>query len=252
MATLGLGSDTAHILEQMRAANPAPSLEQLAAADLDLVRDLVTRRRSAMTTPVQEQPQQARPEEPTRSRWMRPALAAGLAAIVVFGTLGVAPLIFSGGANPEVFVAGEDDLCEWVSEEEITKAARAAFDSMGVDWDGTATPDEVEGWDCVWMLAQEGSPVGAIQVNAVSPTEFDLGEITEYAENEPWTGALVSGYPGVNDNIMVGAFSWSHIYWVSNTDDAIQLYLSFSIDPEPTEPEIVVANAILEELFWTP
>ena len=48
--------DTEHVLEQMRAANPAPSPEQLAVDDLDVVREIVARERSAPTLPVGEQP----------------------------------------------------------------------------------------------------------------------------------------------------------------------------------------------------
>jgi hypothetical protein len=94
-------SDTAHVLEQMRAANPAPSLEQLAVEDLDLVRDRVARRRSTMTTPVREQSQQVHLERPTRRRWMRPVFVAGLAALVVLGTISIALLVFRGGDHGE-------------------------------------------------------------------------------------------------------------------------------------------------------
>ena len=85
--------DTEHVLEHMRAANPAPSLEQLAADDLELVRDIVARERSATTTPLQEQPQ-TRPD-PLGRRWrIRPVLVAGLAFVLVLGTLGVGLLLF--------------------------------------------------------------------------------------------------------------------------------------------------------------
>jgi len=87
--------DTEHVLEQMRAANPAPSLEQLAVDDLDLVRNFVARERSTAATPVEEQPQM-RPD-PLGRRWgVRPVLVAGLAFVLVLGTLGAGLLLFRG------------------------------------------------------------------------------------------------------------------------------------------------------------
>ena len=90
--------DTERVLEQMRAANPAPSLEQLAVDDLDLVRNIVVRERSATTTPMTEPPQ-TRPDLLTPRRRMRPVLVAGLAFILVLGTLGAALLLFRGGGE---------------------------------------------------------------------------------------------------------------------------------------------------------
>ena len=87
--------DTDYVLEQMRAANPAPSLEQLAVDDLDLVRDLVARGRFAMTTPVKEQ-RQTRPDRTARRARMHPVLAAGLTFLLVLGTLGATVLLFRG------------------------------------------------------------------------------------------------------------------------------------------------------------
>lgn len=90
--------NTKYVLEQMRAANPAPSLEQLAVDDLDLVRDIVARERSATTAPVEER-QPTRPD-PLGRRWrMRPVLVAGLAFVLVLGTLGGALLLFRGGGE---------------------------------------------------------------------------------------------------------------------------------------------------------
>ena len=75
--------DTELVLEQMRAANPAPSLKQLAVEDLDRVRDIVARERSGLTAPVKEQPQ-TRPDR-LAPRTMHPVLVAGLSFILVLG-----------------------------------------------------------------------------------------------------------------------------------------------------------------------
>ena len=87
--------NTEHVLEQMRAANPAPSLEQLAADDLHLVRDIVARVRLALPTPVEEQPQM-RPDRLGRRWRMHPVLVTGLASILVLATLGGALLLVRG------------------------------------------------------------------------------------------------------------------------------------------------------------
>ena len=87
--------DTEHVLEQMRAANPAPSLEQLAVDDLDLVRNIVVRERSAATGPVEER-QQTPPDRLIPQQGLRPVLVTGLAFILVLGTLGGALLLLRG------------------------------------------------------------------------------------------------------------------------------------------------------------
>ncbi len=91
--------NTEHVLEQMRAANPAPSLEQLAVDDLDLVRDSVARGRSATTTPMTEPPQ-TRAARLTTRQGLRPVLVAGLALILVLGTLGGGLLLVGGDESP--------------------------------------------------------------------------------------------------------------------------------------------------------
>ncbi len=94
-------ADTAPVLERMRAANPAPSLEQLAVDDLDLVRELVVHGRSVTTTPVRDEPaRQLRPVPPVRRRRLRPGLVVAFAVVLVLGTLGIALLVFSGGDDP--------------------------------------------------------------------------------------------------------------------------------------------------------
>lgn len=93
--------DTKSVLEQMRAANPAPSLEQLAVDDLALVRDIVARERSGTTAPSERRPPM-RPVQPTRRRrGIRPVLAAGLAFILVLGALGVTVLLFRASTGGE-------------------------------------------------------------------------------------------------------------------------------------------------------
>ncbi len=93
-------ADPATILERMRKANPARSLEQIAVDDLDLVRDLVTRGRTGEAAPPEVRRVRG---VRSRHRWrMRPALVAGLAAIVVLALVGVPLLVFTSGGNGEV------------------------------------------------------------------------------------------------------------------------------------------------------
>jgi hypothetical protein len=66
-------------------------------------------------------------------------------------------------APSDVFTFAEDDLCEWVSEDEVTSFVRAAYDESGVEWDGTLTAVRQQGsaWDlggsyCRWEPAGGG------------------------------------------------------------------------------------------------
>ncbi len=42
----------------------------------------------------------------------------------------------SGCSTSDSFTVGEDDLCEWLTEEQVAAAAAAGYATLGVDWDG--------------------------------------------------------------------------------------------------------------------
>jgi hypothetical protein len=132
--------DTEHVLEQMRAANPAPSLEQLAVDDLDRVRAVVARERSATTTRVKEQPQ-TRPERLIPRRGLHPVLVAGLAFVLVLGTLGATVLLFRGagematagftcppGSTPDQPGPADQPRPRWLSEFSMPPDFNVTFD----------------------------------------------------------------------------------------------------------------------------
>lgn len=141
--------DPSDVLERMRAANPAPSLEQLAVDDLDLVRNVVARGRSATTTPVKEQPQ-IRPDRvtprraPTRPRIQaapvtspppqrrRKAWAFAVAFILVVVAVGLAALVTRDGDHSPV--ADEPMAPVTVTTPSSTTAAPHPIDIQSLTW----------------------------------------------------------------------------------------------------------------------
>lgn len=161
------------------------------------------------------------------------------------------------------FVAGLDDLCEWFTEEEIAAVVEEAFTSKDLVWEGTVTIVERgpaagdTSWDCAWYLegtTAEGSTdnhtVSARVMPGGLPGDPDLVEIIEYTEDQPFeriVGVFFSGYPGVDEDIVVGPAMWTgFIFWVSGTDLAIEI--GSSDLGGPGEPSVAIANTILENL----
>lgn len=161
-------------------------------------------------------------------------------------------------SSEEIFVLGADDLCEWVTEEEIAQAASDAFDSAGVAWEGTATLVERGNtdWDCDWLLAgagnAEGITDGEVLVDIRSDVGVDPEEIIEYVEGEPWTGGYLSDYPGLDDDILIAPGAFGSVGFVmSDSGDALAVMLySDEIDQTTPEPFVIVANRILDEMNW--
>jgi len=163
-----------------------------------------------------------------------------------------------------VFSFARDEICEWVSTDEVADMVSAVY-----PWDGDAEIKESvsddEAWPagCLWALTG-GDGNGYLQTGDASmwvriggaPLEVSEEPGVEYRDAEPVEiGIAVSGHPGLSDGVVVynGAFG-QFAFWVPPLDE----YLAFSM----MVPEVggvfdedrffLVADALLRELGWIP
>ncbi len=150
-------------------------------------------------------------------------------ALLTLAVLGAAAACGGGGDDDsEPFTFADDDLCEWVSADEV-----AAFFASAYDWDGTAEtmstsdagPDE-----CWWRLSDLSSDeyVEVAAGNAVDGVLLPYEEITPY-EGGPVLapGGTVSGHPALSDGVVVQSAGWGvYAFWVPPRAEYLSLSAS--------------------------
>ncbi len=158
-----------------------------------------------------------------------------------------------------VFSFADDDLCEWVSEEDVAEFVAAEF-----DWQGTAGnqgrpyPEAV----CEWTLS--GSAHSAVIAEDAgrwkdfdgNPYKISETEIVEYEGGTVNIGASVVGHPAVSDGVVVhnGGFG---MFAFGVPPDSEWLGVQVHVDPEGVEWNaehearyFAVADHFVEELGW--
>ena len=168
------------------------------------------------------------------------------------------------GTSVEVFSFADDDLCEWVTQEELTGFITEAF-----DWNGSAVqtpPDDSPSAKCEWRLV--GDDVGefdSVSASDAIGTDFGTfdGESIDYAaldvvdfSDQPveMDVVAVSGHPDLSDGVVAYNYGWGiYVFWVPPRDD--YLALSFPLLNGASEvwadaAYFEVADQILHELGW--
>jgi hypothetical protein len=163
--------------------------------------------------------------------------------------------------DAEVFSFADDDLCEWLTGEEV-----AALISAVYAWDGTATIDEKsDPGGCTWLLSGPDGYGDHLAVGDASqwldidgnPYDVAAQTPTDYThELEPWIdiGATVSGHPDLSKGVVVhnGAYG-QYAFWAPPSEQ----YLAYSLAVPGVEDVFTegrffaVANDLLRELGWT-
>ena len=163
----------------------------------------------------------------------------------------------------DVFSFADDDLCEWVTEEEVAGFVAAAF-----DWDGTVTqspPDAPPGgpMTCEWQLTADGDPTGMLVATEArwetfggSPYDLAALDVVDFddADPEDIERAAVSGHPALSEGVLVTADGWGqYAFWVPPREQYLALMmsvpgeeLSYPID----DRVFIVADQFLRELGW--
>ena len=172
----------------------------------------------------------------------------------------------SSGPPDEAFVFGEDDLCQWVTEEDVTEYAREAYEAVGVEWDGEAVltnqrwVEEGAEYECQWSLSTL-SGKGFEGVVHVETWPVPPPEETQFVAYEDMTttfiriGHTIVGHPEFADDVLVtnNAFGRYGI-WVPTSDDQLVIAVNLGIEDESLDwevPTFVIANGFLEKMNWT-
>lgn len=178
--------------------------------------------------------------------------------------LALVGLFVGGCSSGEVFTFAEDDLCEWVSEDDVTSFVNEAYEKLGVEWDGTAVAVPAQGslWDlsgdyCRWDLTGGGYVIA----RGLTPASFGTG-VTDYSEAEDGDyyslSGPVSGHPEFDDNIIVGNAAFGRLgFWLEGSDDVLGIEMSLidgvsHNDWGQTTILFSVADSFLNKMGWTP
>ena len=165
----------------------------------------------------------------------------------------------------EEFSFVDDDLCEWVTDEDVAEMLADVF-----DWTGTLTEQpsptnrsgEQEADNCLWVLSGNGEGVFAVhdagQSESFGGGALDLGEvdIVEFSEDDPGDleiGAAVSGHPALSDGVVVfnGGFG-QFAFWVPPRQEYLALVLAVPGVDDVFEGDrfFMIADQLVRELGW--
>jgi hypothetical protein len=163
--------------------------------------------------------------------------------------------------DPAVFTFATDDLCEWVTEDEI-----AGFVAAEIDWDGTATEIGMPNTaGCSWELTSETTEPGILGFTA--PTGLTIAdEVDHYEPGDEWViGSQVLGHPDLSDGVAYYLQGFGPLAFGVPEDDrwivadyppdikaAAQLIEQHGGEDAFWYGWFGVADHLIEELGWTP
>jgi hypothetical protein len=168
----------------------------------------------------------------------------------------LAVLLVAGCSSGDAFTFAEDDLCEWVTEADVTSYVTEAFAESDMEWDARAVAVEPHGstWDlpndyCRWDLTGSGYVIA----RGLTPSAFS---------------PVLSWSEAFGDGIIAGGAAYGrHGFWLEGSDEALGLEVAFpegsglsggsGLPPgsgrlSSSEDLFVVANGFLEEMRWAP
>ena len=123
----------------------------------------------------------------------------------------------------DVFSFADDDLCEWVTAEEVTRLVSTVY-----PWNGTAAdgvPESEGSGSCLWSLSG-GDGNGYLSAGDASrwvgfgpgPYEVWAGPVVEYSEEDLASievGTNVTGHPALSDGVVMGGGLFGqYAFWV--------------------------------------
>lgn len=163
-------------------------------------------------------------------------------------------------ASDDMFVFGEDDLCTWISEDEVTEFAREAYGDVGMDWNGNATLirehwfEEPLDYECEWRLSESD---GSIYVYTQPASRGLLIAYTDLRQPSIPMAGTVTEHPALEDEVRIKNHAFGRFgFWVPASDDQMVLSVDLGVDFDSDEnrweiPIFVVANGFLEKMNWT-
>ena len=187
-------------------------------------------------------------------------------ATVALALLSLLLAACAGDNQAEPFDFETDDLCTWVSAEDMGEFVEDAY-----EWSVTAvdlvTPPSSDGWDCQWKLTGSDGQPGEVAAEEVDWETFSGGpydiheamtqDVVDFVEVDEATvpiGATVVGHPSMGDGVVVhnGGFG-QFAFGVPPRDQYLQVSVVVPDDDdwEESEPRfLAVANSMLDALGW--
>jgi hypothetical protein len=143
-------------------------------------------------------------------------------------------------SSDDMFVFGEDDLCEWVTEDEVTTFVRNAYEEVGE-------------YECQWTLTGSDG-----EITAYSEVAGQTEEVVSYEElDTTWVeiGANVNGHPDFDAEVVINNQGFGqYAFLIPTSEDQLVLSVYLPIEDDSVDyekPLFIVANGFLEEMNWT-
>lgn len=152
-----------------------------------------------------------------------------------------------------VFSFADDDLCEWLSSDKIAELVKAEY-----EWDGTATAgaftDLIDG--CAWELsgtpAVEGLNTVSIGSARAGPPDEPFVDYDDLGGAAPDIGVGIRGHPTLSDGVIYTVGGFGYVAFGVPEHGFINVYLWVPGDEGSHDAHFAFADALIEELGWTP
>lgn len=161
--------------------------------------------------------------------------------------------------DPAAFAFATDDLCDWVSENEITEFVAAEF-----DWNGTATEiDTRNDAGCYWELTET---LGPGTLGFIAPIELTIPDDVEHYDPESEIeiglviGTPILGHPYLSDGVAYYLRGFGPLAF--GVPDDNRWFVVDGLPDIKTSPAVAqgdawigwfgVADRLIDELGWMP
>jgi hypothetical protein len=161
-----------------------------------------------------------------------------------------------GEATGEAFTFADDDLCEWLTPDEVGRFYTTAY---GTDVTATAGPSTDAGPDeCRWQVTPISGDASFdyyevfASVSDGSGLLLPVTEVIEYSEGRVPVGATMSGHPALGDGVLVQSEAWGvYAFWVPPGDQYLGVHGSNADSGADAQTRLfTLANLMLQELGW--
>ena len=178
-----------------------------------------------------------------------------LGVLFVFGSVAAC----GGDGDGASFSFADDDLCEWITADDV-----AGFFGAVHDWGGTAVAEEMnnaEPDECRWVLTSERNDQN-YEVVAGNADPWFLTPYDEIVEFDRTTmilpGTAVSGHPALSDGVVVQAAGWGfYAFWVPPHEEYLFVIVN-NLSPDEADVDLdtdedqlfALADQFVSELGW--
>lgn len=166
-----------------------------------------------------------------------------LGVLFAFGSVAAC----GGEENGASFSFADDDLCEWITADDV-----AGFFGTAYDWDGTAVARELNNAEpdqCLWVLRSERNDENyeVVAGNADPGFLVPYDEIVEFDRTTMFLpDTAVSGHPALSDDVVVQAAGWGfYTFWVPPREEYLSVIVN-NLTPDEADVDLDTAE---DQLF---